>query len=85
MAYRISMLMTAVMMIATLGGVIYTIAVFALGQPVAGYTTTMLVLTGSFFGVFAILAMIIKYLSVLVDLIFKKQKYIIESIDKITK
>lgn len=84
-AYRISMLMTAVMMIATLGGVIYTIAVFALGQPVAGYTTTMLVLTGSFFGVFAILAMIIKYLSVLVDLIFKKQKYIIESIEKITK
>ena len=50
-----------------------------------GFTTTMLVLTGSFFGVFAILTIIIKYLSLLVNLIFKKQRYLVESIEKISK
>ena len=83
-AYRISIMMSILMMFATLGGVIYTLVIFALKKPVEGYTTTMLVLTGSFFGVFAILAIIIKYLSILVDLNFKKQKYIIESIERIT-
>jgi len=84
-AYKISLSLTTLMMMATLGGLIYTIIIYALGQPVAGYTTMMLVITGSFFGVFAILAIIIKYLSILVDLIFVKQKYTIESIEKISK
>jgi polyisoprenyl-phosphate glycosyltransferase len=68
------MLMTLMMMTATLGAAIYSIVVFAIGKPVEGFTTTMLVITGSFFGVFAILAIIIKYLSVLVDLIFLRTK-----------
>ena len=45
----------------------------------------MLFLSVVFFSVFAILAVIIKYLSILVDLTFKKQKYMIESIEKLTK
>lgn len=72
------------MMTATVVTGIYVITVFALDQPVPGFTPIMLVMTGSFFGVFAILAIIIKYLSLLVDLVFKRQKYIIESIEKIT-
>lgn len=83
-AYKFSVFMTAAMMLATLGVAVYTLVVFATGQPVEGFTTTMLVLTGSFFGVFLILAIIIKYLSVLVDLVFKRQKYMIEEIEKIT-
>ena len=34
---------------------------------------------------FAVLTIIIKYLSLLVDLVFKKQNYLIESIEKIQK
>lgn len=83
-AYKLSIYMTGLMMLATLGGGIYTVVVFISKRPVAGYTTTMLILSGSFFGVFAILAIIIKYLSILVDLVFKKQKYILESIEKIS-
>ena len=45
----------------------------------------MFVLTVGFAGVFAILSIIIKYLSLLVDLVFKKQKYMVESIEKIQK
>jgi dolichol-phosphate mannosyltransferase len=81
--YRISMSLTMVMMLATLSGIIYTIIIYILKKPLAGYTTTMLVLTGSFFGVFSILSIIVKYLSVLTGLVFKKQKYIVESIEKL--
>ena len=84
-AYKISMFMTVLMLLATFSSAIYTVVIFLLGKPVAGYTTTMLVITLSFFGVFAILAMIIKYLSIIIDLIFKEQKYVVESIEKITK
>lgn len=83
--YRASMILTCIMIIATVIIGIYTIFVFALGHPVPGFTTTMLVITGSFFGVFAILTIIIKYLSLLVNLVFKKQRYLIESIEKISK
>lgn len=83
--YKCSMVLTLLMILATIGIGIYTIVVYITGQPVPGFTTTMLVLTGAFFGVFALLTIIIKYLSLLVDLIFKKQKYIIESIEKVNK
>lgn len=84
-AYKAAIMMTFVMMIGIIGVGIYTLTVFIKDQPVAGWTTTMLFLSVAFLGVFAILAVIIKYLSILVDLTFKKQKYMIESIEKLTK
>ncbi len=83
-AYKVSIAFAIAMMLVTVATAVYVFAVFLVGRPVEGYTTTMFVITGGFFGVFAILAIIIKYLSVIVDLIFKKQKYIVESIEKIT-
>jgi dolichol-phosphate mannosyltransferase len=83
LAYKIAFAMTVVMMAATLAGVGYTLIVAAFGKPVAGYTTTMLVITGGFFAVFAVLAIIIKYLSLIIDLLFKKQTYTVESVEKI--
>lgn len=84
-AYKASIFMTFLMMLGIILVGIYTIFVFVSQQPVAGWTTTMLFLSVAFLGVFAILAIVIKYLSIIVDLIFKKQKYMIESIEKITK
>lgn len=84
-AYKAAIFMTFLMMIGIVLVGIYTVFVFASQQPVAGWTTTMLFLSVGFFGVFAIMAVVIKYLSIIVDLIFKKQKYMIESIEKITK
>ena len=85
LAYKITILLAGAMMIATLAGGIYTVVIYFLGIPVAGYTTTMLVITAAFFGVFGILAMVIKYLSVIVRLIFNEQRYIVESVEKISK
>ena len=71
------------MMLATIITASYTIYVFVQEQPIAGWTTTMLLLSGGFFAIFALIAVIIKYLSLIVDLVFKKQTYIIESIDRL--
>ena len=63
----------------------YTLIIFCAGHPIEGWTTMMFVLTLGFAGLFAVLTIIIKYLSLLVDLVFKKQNYLIESIEKIQK
>lgn len=81
-AYKLSMFMTFMMMLATFAGLVYTIVIFAIGKPIAGYTTMMIILTASFLACFAILAVIIKYLSILVELIFVQQKYVIEDVCK---
>ena len=73
------------MLALALAELVYTLVIFATGHPVAGWTTTMFVITVGFAGLFAVLTIIIKYLSLLVDLVFKKQNYLIESIEKIQK
>ena len=84
-AYKISMFLSVLFIIFTFIIGIYTITIFIAGKPVAGYTSTMLLLSVAFFGLFLVLSIIIKYLQVIIELIFKKQNYLIESIDKISK
>jgi len=85
LAYKFTIAMTLLMMLITVIAAIYAVVIFMIGSPIAGWTTTILFLAFSFFGLFAILAIIIKFLSILVDLVFKKQKYVFESIEKISK
>ena len=84
-SYKFAIIMAMIMMLMTIGTGIYTVYVFMCAQPIAGWTTTMLLLSFAFFAIFAILTIMIKYLSIIIDLIFKKQKYLIESVEKITK
>jgi dolichol-phosphate mannosyltransferase len=72
------------MMFATVGAIVYVISVYLLGNPVEGYTTMMLFAAGAFFALFAVLSVVIKYLSVILGLVFNKQRYVVESIEKIT-
>jgi dolichol-phosphate mannosyltransferase len=83
-AYKVSLTFTFIMMIVLFGGVCYTVVMYLKGNSVAGYTTIMLLVSGSFFALFAILAVVIKYLSIILGLIFSKQRYLIESIEKVT-
>jgi len=84
LGYKISIGMTLLMMLIAIVTSVYVIVTF-LGnkRPIEGWTTIMLFLSGGFFGVFAIMAVIIKYLSLIVNLVFKKQQYIVESIEKV--
>lgn len=83
--FKASTAITVCMMALALAELVYTLVVFATGHPIEGWTTTMFVLTLGFAGLFAVLTIVVKYLSLLVDLNFKKQKYLVESIEKIQK
>lgn len=83
--FKASTAITVCMMALALAELVYTLLIFATGHPIEGWTTTMFVLTLGFAGLFAVLTIVVKYLSLLVDLNFKKQKYLVESIEKIQK
>lgn len=85
LGYRFSMIMTGIMMVLAIFMVGYSVLIYSLSKPVEGWTTTIIFMSVAFFGLFAILTIIIKYLQILVDLIFKKKKYSFESIEKLTK
>lgn len=80
--YKIALALSLFMMAVTLFMVVYALVCYVIGITVAGWTTTVLFLAFAFFGLFGILAIIIKYLQVIVNLIFKKKPYIFESIER---
>ena len=81
--YKASIGLTLFMMSAALIEFIYTVVIYEIGKPIEGWTTTMLVITFGFVGLFFILSIVIKYLSLNINMIFIKQKYLIENIEKI--
>ena len=83
-AYKAALSLTFAMMLATLISIGYIVAIYIIGNPVEGYTTMMALLSGAFFGIFAILAIMIKYMSVILQLVFQRQRYVLESIEKLT-
>lgn len=83
--YRFSILMTFLMMLIAVLMVIYSVIVYVTSNPVAGWTTTILFMSVAFFGLFGILTVIIKYLQILVNLVFKRKQYSFESIEKLSR
>lgn len=86
LAFRISMVITLVLFAFTLlSGVYACVIYFGHEKPIEGWTTTMLLMSSSFSGLFFILAIIIKYLSLIVELIYTKKSYLVESIEKLQR
>ena len=56
-----------------------------IGHPIEGWTTTVMFLSVAFLGLFGILTIIVKYLQIIVDMVFKRKHYNYESIEKLTK
>ena len=82
-AYKLGLVISAAMLALTIFSVVYAVVIYSTGKPVEGWTTTMLLLSVCFFGVFTLLTFVVKYLSLLVDLVFRNQHYLIESVEKI--
>lgn len=80
--YQFAVAMTVVMMLVAIAVAVYSAVVYLFRTPVAGWTTTIFFMSFAFFGLFGILAIIIKYLQILVDLVFRRRKYSFESIEK---
>ena len=83
--YKFAKVMTGLMMLMSLFMIAYSLVVYLAAHPVEGWTTTIMFLSVAFFGIFGILTVIIKYLQILVDLVFKRKQYSFESIEKITR
>lgn len=81
--YRVARNLALAMALIVLLIFVYAVVVYFTGNPVEGWTTIMLLMSTSFFGIFAISALIMKYLSVLVSLVFKRQNYVFSSIEKL--
>jgi dolichol-phosphate mannosyltransferase len=82
-AYKISLNLSLIMIVFSAFVGIYTLVIFISKEPVAGWTTTMLVLSFGFFGIFGILSLVIRYLSIILKLIFKKTNYVTGNIEKL--
>lgn len=83
--YKISVTLSFIMAAVLLLAGIYTVVIFFSANPVAGWTTTMLVMSFGFFGLFVVMAFVLKYLSLILNIVFTKKQYVVESIRKITK
>lgn len=83
--YSFSKFLTVLMMLVSVFMTVYSVVIYATSSPVAGWTTTILFLSVAFFGLFGILTIIIKYLQLLIDLVYKRKQFSFESIEKLTK
>lgn len=82
-AYRITVGLSILMLCLSLGITVYALIYKMLENPVEGWTTTVIFLSLGFSGLFIILAIILKYLQILVKLSFKKKDFLFESIQKL--
>lgn len=83
--YRFSMTMTVLMMLISVFMTVYSLVMYVVIHPVEGWTTTILFLAVAFFGLFGILTIIVKYLQLLVNMVFRRKHYSFENIEKLTK
>ncbi|MDE7416329.1 MAG: glycosyltransferase [Lachnospiraceae bacterium] len=82
LGYQFAVTMTVLMMLVAVAVAVYSAVVYLFSTPVAGWTTTIFFMSFAFFGLFGILTIIIKYLQILVDLVFRRKQYSFESIEK---
>jgi len=82
-AYRVTVGLAIIMAFATAVFALYALIYKLMRNPVEGWTTTVTFMAFGFFGLFIILAMVIKYLQTLVKLSFRKKDYLFESIEKL--
>ena len=81
--YKFSLGLALLMLFGTIAMLFYTAFIYIVGNPVNGWTTTMLALTAGLTGLFAIMTIMLKYMTWILKLIFQKQSYLIEGIEKL--
>lgn len=85
LGYKASSAVSMLMFVLAFAELLYTIVVFCLGIPIEGWTTITLFITFGFAGLFLIMTIVIKYLALILRLLFKKQQYLVGSVEKLQK
>lgn len=81
--YKCSLGLSLLMVLIMILCAAYAIIIYLNGIAIEGWTTTMLFLSFAFFGLFTILTIVIKYLSLLLNLSFKRNRYLYSNIEKL--
>ncbi len=81
--YHIAAWMAGLMALVMVFSAVYALVIYMSGIAIVGWTTTVLFLSFAFFGLFVILSIVIKYLSLLLNLTFKRQRYLFDGIEKL--
>lgn len=83
-AYKVSLTFSIIMLIFMFAAALYTVvAYFGFKKPVEGWAPLMGLISVGFFATFLLITMVMKYLDVLLRLVFKNQKYLVASIEKL--
>ena len=81
---KVSLWVTALFFVIVIGVIIYVIwSFFEDNHLQSGWVSMMGFMSLGFMGLFGLMSIILKYLSVLLDLVFRHQRYMIEDIEKI--
>lgn len=83
---KLSMAVSATLLGALVIMFIYLIwSIFSKVRPVEGWLSIMALMAFGFFMISVMLTLIFKYLSVLLNMSFKRQRYVIEGVEKLTR
>ena len=81
---KISTIVCVLFLITTVGFVTYALVDHLVyNNAIAGWTSLICFMSFGFFGVFLILTIILKYMAVMLNLVFRRQKYLVSSIEKV--
>ncbi len=81
--YRVSTKITLIMLLISFITIVYAVFAHVTSNPASGWASIVCILSIGLTGLFAIMAIAVKYLSLILMLTFKKQNYLIESIEKL--
>jgi len=82
-AFKISSFFAIAMSFFMLAAGIYVAVVYFQTKPVAGWAPLMGLVSAGFFGIFITFSIIIKYLDLLLKMVFKRQNYLVASVAKL--
>lgn len=83
-AYKVALTFSGIMLLFMMCAAIYTVvAYFGFSKPVDGWAPLMGLISVGFFAVFLLITIMMKYLDVILRLIFKNQKYLVSSVEKL--
>lgn len=83
---KISFYLSILFFLVLLGMFAYLVySMFSAQKPVEGWLSIMGLMSFGFFMLFLMLTLIFKYLSVILNMSFRRQRYVIEGVEKLTK
>ena len=84
-AYKLASFFSIFMLFITVGISIYALVIHIQGVPVEGWTSIVLIICLGFFGISLLIAILIKYTELILQTVFMHHKYIVKSVDRISR